>query len=921
MSSLRRLILGFTCLSLLASSAALKAELPATVRSTPVLHLSNGDYVAGTLINSKTKTDIGWQSPAFTGPFYFALTGIASIHFPVPARPVQPSGDYCFELSGGDMLFGALNGIDAKTVSVDSPGIGRLTVDRAFVQRMYRRGGGTDQIFVGPNGLSGWSLTGGDDAWSEEAGQLFSETPLASLRRNFDFPQQARFEFELSWTGQPDFELALGVGDDPKTAMRAYSFQVWENEIVVQRETEKDADVVSLQKVTEKSGHIHLQAFLDQTKERLLVLSSSGKQLADLTVRSAKPQVFGGLQLTNRSGNVRLQRLQIGRWNGEKPRIAEVNKSRIHGTDGTIAYGTLSSYDAEKHEFVIGEGDNSKKIPESQVHDVFLSQSAAVVPRSLRAVFLTGMKLSGDLNQVEENKVTLKCPGIQEPIVTSIDSLQSFVVLVPKASPAASPKPGRLETTETRLHGNLVEGRSGETHCLVWQPTQSSTSSPLQSGISGRIVYKDPPPPAAQNPQAAVPQNQAIQVRVRQGGIIGRIQEMFVDGPSNNAGKNPTKAQSVLHLRTGDKLPCTVTGIDERGVSFESKQSDAKFVSHDQIQALELLSDAPPVQIPTVKKQRLLTLPRMQRDNPPTHLVRSVDGDYLRGRIISMDETQMQIEVRLETKIVRRDRIARILWLHPESASPGTANDVKRASAQASRVQALLTEGNRITFVPDQFSGTTLSGKSEFLGACRVDVQNLDQLIMGAAIELEAAGLPFHDWKLKQAIDPVEPKDPGDDPGDSSEGTESVLVGKPAPDIKLNFLDGKIFRLADHKDKVVILDFWASWCGPCLQVMPQIDKVTSEFADQGVELFAVNLEESEDKVRAALERLRLETNVIMDRDGRTAERYGATAIPQTVIIDRDGNVARLFVGGGARFDDRLRSALKSVLAGDAKSNP
>ena len=134
-------------------------------------------------------------------------------------------------------------------------------------------------------------------------------------------------------------------------------------------------------------------------------------------------------------------------------------------------------------------------------------------------------------------------------------------------------------------------------------------------------------------------------------------------------------------------------------------------------------------------------------------------------------------------------------------------------------------------------------------------------------------------------------------------------------------MDGKIFRLADHKDKVVILDFWASWCGPCLQVMPQIDKVTSEFADQGVELFAVNLEESEDKVRAALERLRLETNVIMDRDGRTAERYGATAIPQTVIIDRDGNVARLFVGGGARFDDRLRSALKSVLAGDVKSNP
>ena len=56
--------------------------------------------------------------------------------------------------------------------------------------------------------------------------------------------------------------------------------------------------------------------------------------------------------------------------------------------------------------------------------------------------------------------------------------------------------------------------------------------------------------------------------------------------------------------------------------------------------------------------------------------------------------------------------------------------------------------------------------------------------------------------------------------------------------------------------------------------------------------------------------------MVLDLDGRVAERYGATAIPQTVIIDRNGNVARLFIGGGARFDEQLRAALKSVLAGE-----
>jgi thiol-disulfide isomerase/thioredoxin len=126
-------------------------------------------------------------------------------------------------------------------------------------------------------------------------------------------------------------------------------------------------------------------------------------------------------------------------------------------------------------------------------------------------------------------------------------------------------------------------------------------------------------------------------------------------------------------------------------------------------------------------------------------------------------------------------------------------------------------------------------------------------------------------------------------------------------------LDGKKFRLADQKNKIIVLDFWASWCGPCLQAMPQVDSVAREFASQDVRLVAINLQETPEKIRTALERLKLETEVALDRDGRVAERYGATAIPQTVIIDRDGKVARLFIGGGPRFGEQLRQALKSVI--------
>ena len=80
--------------------------------------------------------------------------------------------------------------------------------------------------------------------------------------------------------------------------------------------------------------------------------------------------------------------------------------------------------------------------------------------------------------------------------------------------------------------------------------------------------------------------------------------------------------------------------------------------------------------------------------------------------------------------------------------------------------------------------------------------------------------------------------------GGGDPGTESPLVGKPAPDFALDLLGGKKFRLAEAKGKVVVLDFWATWCGPCLQAMPQVEKVAGEFRDQGVQLVAVNLQET-----------------------------------------------------------------------------
>ena len=212
-SSIRRLTKSVTSVLLLLSiSLSTFADSPVTKTDSAVLHLTNGDHVTGTMINSTVDRSIGWQSPAFTSPFHFALGGIASIHFPVPAKLPQPEGDYCFELMGGDMVFGSLIALDDKKVVVHSPEVGRLNIDRNIIQRMYRWGGGSDQLFVGPNGLNGWQVGGEENSWREDAGQLVTDQAGAILRRDFGIPNQARFEFELSWKGQPFAPISLKSG-------------------------------------------------------------------------------------------------------------------------------------------------------------------------------------------------------------------------------------------------------------------------------------------------------------------------------------------------------------------------------------------------------------------------------------------------------------------------------------------------------------------------------------------------------------------------------------------------------------------------------------------------------------------------------------------------------------------------------------
>jgi len=146
------------------------------------------------------------------------------------------------------------------------------------------------------------------------------------------------------------------------------------------------------------------------------------------------------------------------------------------------------------------------------------------------------------------------------------------------------------------------------------------------------------------------------------------------------------------------------------------------------------------------------------------------------------------------------------------------------------------------------------------------------------------------------------------------EGTPaSALEGKPAPAFKLESPGGKKIALADLKGKVVVLDFWATWCGPCRMSLPHLDKLYKEDKENGVEFFAVNQREQKDEVEQFVKQTNLTVPVLLDSDGKVGDSYGVEGIPTTVVIGKNGKVQKVFVGFGEDSENQLKTAIQQAM--------
>jgi peroxiredoxin len=135
-----------------------------------------------------------------------------------------------------------------------------------------------------------------------------------------------------------------------------------------------------------------------------------------------------------------------------------------------------------------------------------------------------------------------------------------------------------------------------------------------------------------------------------------------------------------------------------------------------------------------------------------------------------------------------------------------------------------------------------------------------------------------------------------------------------APPVSLSDRDGRPVRLADLLGRVLVVDFWASWCGPCKQSFPALDELYAELHARGLEVLAVSVDESRKDADAFLAAHPHRMTVLFDPQAKAAEAFGVDGMPSTFVIDRQGRVRSRHEGYTPGVTDAIRRQVEALLA-------
>jgi thiol-disulfide isomerase/thioredoxin len=959
-----------------------------TSDSLSVLRIQGGDTYRGNLAPSDNPQHLLWNCPSFLQPIAFPWDAIQLVQVQDPSgeQSSQQPGDqaqstplgknpFCAELKTGEVVSGELLSIQPDRIELDVPQIGKVSLATENLRYLLR---------IIPGGSQGVEVLSAKDweqvlpatrngratKWYLKAGEISTDTSGTTISQWAQLPELATIDLDVAWDqASPNWWMTLGEPRRMELQVRKLQNKKLLN-VTLLLENSADADVTTIQLPYEEDQSIKLRLLCDATKG-LYVLMQDNQVLGRLK-GNIKERFVGRTKVsfTNTAlGVLTLRDLRISRNAFSIPSeanpseanpsgVAQVEPNRpatgqfewmtkargtffgsiLNAPDETNGQGSVKVKGIERSPISLGFEEIERiefpleSVPLNQVTTIELTNglrfASSVLQSRTEASFagididVAGKKLPVLLSQIKRiSKRPL--PIIDDVQPKTIAEAQKLVIQ-------------RLITDDAVSTGRIasVSQHTPSSKTFTWLAKNAIAAVALNPRADGAIE------PmliqlAGSNPKRTRSTEPLASVRA--------------DTPANeNDVGRPLKPEDPsLFLFSGDCFPAMVRRGDAEEFFFESTLFPKQSIEQALVRGVRFVDYRGVDKIDRATRLRLLTLPRVQRNNPPTHLVVSRDGDLLRGKLIHFDRDQLVLDVRGEQRTVLVKNIAELIALDPapkleqpnepndpsdptdptdptdpsgkqEKTDPAKPADSAEPEAPAQIAssdvyQIILEQGARVSISPQSVDADELKGIHPQLGECSLPWSSVVRISLGDAIAVDASQSRYGKWKLQHAPDPKFVSDSEQSNDRPNDTPQMRMIGQGAPEFDLMKIDGTPFKLKENRGKILIVDFWATWCGPCIRSIPSLIEISKEYKEAGVELVLVNCEEPETRVRPFLERLKSIPTVLLDTDGTVSKQYNVAAIPQTVLIDRDGGIVEVLVGASDENEEILRKKIEGLI--------